>query len=147
MQILYSYFRYTGRLFLGCALFVACWNIIRASWETKKERLSFRRKYIEELVWGISPFWLHLLLSMSFCCFLCLLSAPLKWRTCGIAPIKICSSAMGSILCDDISERLKIWKSQLFWLRPYINQKELHIKCLFVFTKVLVKNKKLQTRW
>ena len=31
VQILYSYFRYTGSLFLGCALFVACCNIIRAS--------------------------------------------------------------------------------------------------------------------
>ena len=33
MQILYSYFRYNGSLFLGCA---RC-SIIRASWETKKE--------------------------------------------------------------------------------------------------------------
>ena len=72
MQILYSYFRYTGRLFLGCALFVARCNTIRTSWETKKERLSYRKKYIEEFVWGISLFWLHAL-SMSFCCFLCLL--------------------------------------------------------------------------
>ena len=67
-QILYSYFRYTGRLFLGCLHFVACCNTIRASWETKKERLSYRKKYIEEFVWGISLFWLHaliLLLSLS----------------------------------------------------------------------------------
>ena len=42
VQILYSYFRYTARLFLGCALFVARCNIIKASCETKKERLSFR---------------------------------------------------------------------------------------------------------
>ena len=32
VQILYSYFRYTGRLFLGCALFVA-----RCKGENKKE--------------------------------------------------------------------------------------------------------------
>ena len=31
VPILYSYFRYTGRLFLGCTLFVACCNSIRAS--------------------------------------------------------------------------------------------------------------------
>ena len=31
VRILYSYFRCTGRLFLGCALFVACCNSIRAS--------------------------------------------------------------------------------------------------------------------
>ena len=36
-QVLYRYFRYTGRLFLGCALFVVGWNIIRAPWEAKKE--------------------------------------------------------------------------------------------------------------
>ena len=76
MQILYSYFRYTGRLFLGYALFVARCNTIRTSWETKKKRLSYRRKCIEEFAWGISLFWLHALLSMSFCCFLRLLPPP-----------------------------------------------------------------------
>ena len=30
-------FRYTGRLFLGCAIFIARCNIIRALRETKKE--------------------------------------------------------------------------------------------------------------
>ena len=29
------YFRYTGRLFLGCVLFVARWNIIRPSWKPR----------------------------------------------------------------------------------------------------------------
>ena len=39
------YFRDTGGLFLGCALFVACCNFIRPLWETKKEeRLSYRNK-------------------------------------------------------------------------------------------------------
>ena len=42
VQILYSYFRYTGRLFLGCARFVARGNIIRTSCETKKEVFSFK---------------------------------------------------------------------------------------------------------
>ena len=50
MQILYSYFRQTGRLFFGCALCVARCNIIRASCETKKKRLSCWKKYIEESV-------------------------------------------------------------------------------------------------
>ena len=31
MRILFSYFRYTGRLFVGCAPFVACCNTIRSS--------------------------------------------------------------------------------------------------------------------
>ena len=40
--------------------------IFRASWETKKEqKLSYRKKYIEEFVWGTWLFWLHALLSMS----------------------------------------------------------------------------------
>ena len=70
----YSYFRSTSRFFLGCALFVARCNTIRASWKTKKGRLSYRQKYIEEFMWGITLFWLHALLSMSFCCFLRLLA-------------------------------------------------------------------------
>ena len=37
VQIYYSYFRYTGRDFVGCALFVACCNTTRATSETKKE--------------------------------------------------------------------------------------------------------------
>ena len=75
VQILYSYFRYTGRIFLGCALFVAHCSIIRASWKTKKEwRLSYRKKYIEEPVRGKSLFWLHVLLSvLSFATFFVLL--------------------------------------------------------------------------
>ena len=58
-----------------CALCARC-NIIRTSWETKKERLSYRKKHIEEFVQGISLFWLHPLLSMSFSCFFCLLPPP-----------------------------------------------------------------------
>ena len=83
MQILYSYFRYTGRLFFGCALFVARCNIIRASWETKnKQRLSHRKKYIEEFVWAKSLFWLHTLLSMSLSVAFFVYSLPLpKWCT------------------------------------------------------------------
>ena len=39
---------------LGCPLFVAPCDITRASWETKKEWLSYRKMYIEEFVWGTS---------------------------------------------------------------------------------------------
>ena len=39
----------------------------------KKEWLSYRKKSIEEFMWGTSLFWLHALLSMTFCCFLPLL--------------------------------------------------------------------------
>ena len=67
VQILYSYFRYADRLFLGYTLFFARCNIIRALWETKKEqRLSCRKNYIGEFVWETSLFWLRALSSMSF---------------------------------------------------------------------------------
>ena len=76
--MLYSYFIYTGKLFLRCTVFVACCNIIRALWESKKEeRLSCRKRCKEEFVWGRSLFWLHALPTMFFfCCFLRLLSFP-----------------------------------------------------------------------
>ena len=53
VQILNSYLKYPDRL---CVFLVVRCNIIRASWETKKERLNYRKKYIEEFVWGTSPF-------------------------------------------------------------------------------------------
>ena len=98
MQIWYSYLRYTGRFFLGYVLFVVQCDIIRASWETNKERLSCRKKYIEEFVWGTSLFWLHFLLSMSFFIAFFVYSLPIpKWRTCWIAPIKIYNIALVGI--------------------------------------------------
>ena len=102
MQIFHSYFRYTGILFLRCALFVACCNTIRGSWETKKERLSYRKKYIEEFVWGISLFWLHALLSMSFCCFLCLLPPTFQVTCLWNGPYKDIHIAM-DVFCVMIS--------------------------------------------
>ena len=44
VQILYSHFRYTNRLFLGCVFFIARCNIIRASRETKTESLCYKKK-------------------------------------------------------------------------------------------------------
>ena len=100
VQIVYSHLWYTGRHFLGCALFDACCNVTRATWETKKEsRLSYRKKYIEEFVWGTSLFSLHALLSMSLFMLFFVYSLPLsKWRTCWMVPIKIHNIAMEGIL-------------------------------------------------
>ena len=76
------YFRHTGRIFLRCAFFVASCNIIRASWETKKEwRMSYRKKYIEKSEWETSLFWLM----VSFLCHLFLLS----WSTLSPFPINV----------------------------------------------------------
>ena len=112
MQILYCYFRCAGRFFLGCALFVARCNTIRASWETKNERLSYRKKFIEEFVRGISLFRLHALLSMSFCCFLRLLLPHSQVMPLRNGCYKDTYIAMGGILCDGIiSKRSKTWKS------------------------------------
>ena len=65
VQILYRYFRYTDWFFLACALFIGHYNIIRASWETKMERLGYRKMCIKEFVWGKSLSWLYALPSMS----------------------------------------------------------------------------------
>ena len=85
--MLYSYFIYTGRLFFGCPLFVAHCNIMGAFCETKKERLSYRKKYIEQFVWRKSLFWLHALLSISFfiAFFVYFFPYP-KWSTCWMTP-------------------------------------------------------------
>ena len=65
-----------------------------------------KKKCIEELAWGISLFWLHVLLSVSFCYFLCLLSPPSLVTYLWNSPYKVYSIAMDDILCDDIiSER------------------------------------------
>ena len=86
---------------------------IRASWETKKERLSHRKKYIEAFVWGLSLLWLNALLSMSFFVAFFVDSLPLlKWCTCWMAPIKIHNIAMVGILPDDTMSKLsKTWQS------------------------------------
>ena len=89
VQILYSYFTYTGRLFLGCALFVARCNTIRTSWETKKERLSYRKKYIEVFVWGYHFFDYTLSILCLFSAFFHYSLLLLTWHTCGMASIKI----------------------------------------------------------
>ena len=52
---------------MGPFIFVACCNIIRALWETKKEeRLSRWKKYKEEFVRRASLFWLLTPPTMSF---------------------------------------------------------------------------------
>ena len=107
------YFRYIGRLFLRCAFFVACCNIIRASWETNKEwRLSYRKKYIEKSEWGTLFFWLV----DSFLChlFLLSLSTPSPFPSDVLAewPLSRFIILLWVIFCDDImSERSKTWKS------------------------------------
>ena len=88
VQILYSYFRCTGRLFLGCALFVARCNINRASCEI--------------------TFWLHALLTKSFFVAFFFYSLPFpKWHNCWMAPIRVHNIAMGGIRCDDVKSGQK----------------------------------------
>ena len=79
----------------------------------RNKRVSYRKKYIEEFVWGTSLYWFYALLSMTLCVAFFVYSFPLsERRTCWMAPIKRHNIAMGGTLCDDItSERSKIWKS------------------------------------
>ena len=105
VQILYSYFRYTSRLFLGCALFVARCKIIRASCETKKEILRFRENIEKNLCEGQKLFYC----TPSFLCnsLLPSLSTLFPFPS-GI----LAQWPVWMVLCDDImSEWLKIWKS------------------------------------
>ena len=70
------------------------WNV-RASWETKKERSSHRKKYIDEFVWGITFLAAYPRSYVIFFVFVAffIYSLPLiKWRTCWIVPIKIHNS-------------------------------------------------------
>ena len=114
-MFLYSYFRlYTVRLFLGCSLLVVRCNFIRALWElhenARRKDWSYRKKYIEEFVWVISLFWLHSLLSLSFCCFLHLILFPFPSDVLADIYTYI-YIAMGGILCDDIMSK---WYYTLF---------------------------------
>ena len=56
----------------------------------RKKNWRYRKKYIEKVLWGISLFWLHALLPMSFFFAFFVYSLPLpKWSTCRMASIKI----------------------------------------------------------
>ena len=107
--------------FLGCALFVPHSSTIRISWETKKERLSYRKQYIEGLVRGISLFWLHAFLSMSFSCFLRLLPPLSQMTQLWNGRYEDAYIVMGCILCGDImSKRSKIWKSIIWYYTRFL---------------------------
>ena len=64
MKILHSSFRYTDR-FLN-VFFSVLAVLLSVSRKTKKKRLSYRKKDIEEFVWEASLFWLHVLILKSF---------------------------------------------------------------------------------
>ena len=115
VQMFYSYFRFTGRHFLGCSLLMLA--VILRNQEGIKIQLQ-KKNCIEEFVWGTS------LLSMSLFIAFFVYSLPLsKWRTCWI---KIHNIAIEGILSDDIMSKLsKIWKSLKYlgnliynWLAP-----------------------------
>ena len=75
VQILYSYFRYTGMPFLGCVLFVARCNIIKASWETNNESLSLhRRTCVRNITFLTASHSFYVV----FCYFLRLLPPPFQ---------------------------------------------------------------------
>ena len=78
VQILYNSFRYAGRLFFGCDLFVARCNNIRHSCETMKERKYrvsekiYRKICVRDInfLTALPPLYVIL------CCFLRLLPSP-----------------------------------------------------------------------
>ena len=121
MQILYSYFRYTGRLFLGCALLLLPAILSELykkprwekDWSTEK-KLVKKRICVREITFltARSPF--HVI----FCCFLSLL--PFPWRTSWMTPIKIHNIAMDCILwCRKNENLLQFSTSWLASLRTW----------------------------
>ena len=115
VQIWYSYFRYTGRLFLGCALFVAVTlsqlyekRRRNKDWATEESLQKNRRFCVRDIT-----FWLHALLSMSF--FVALIVSYLsKWRTYWIVTTKI-HITIGGNLC--YAENRKISYNLILSLR------------------------------
>ena len=72
--ILYSYFRYTGRLFLGCAFFVARCNIRNQEGiKIELQKKVHRRICVRDIFLAARhPFY------VTFCCFLRLLPLPFQ---------------------------------------------------------------------
>ena len=111
-QILYSYFRYTGRLFLGCAFFIACCNyqnfVRNQEGKNELQKKVHRRICVRNITFLTvhSPFNVFLLLSLY------ILPPPSQVTPLQNDPYKDIYFAMCGILCDDIlSKRLQIWKS------------------------------------
>ena len=77
VQILYSYscFRYTGRLFRGCAFLLFAVILSGLHGKPRKNKDWVTEKYIEEFKWGTTLFWLRTSppFYVTFCCFHCLL--------------------------------------------------------------------------
>ena len=116
VQILYSYscFRYTGRLFRGCAFLLFAVILSGLHGKPRKNKDWVTEKYIEEFKWGTTLFWLCTSppFYVTFCCFHCLLPLHSEVTYLLNDPVRIHYIAMGGILCDCImSEQLNIGKS------------------------------------
>ena len=68
VQILYSHFRYTNRLFLGCVFLLLAVILSELQEKPRRKVCVTKKNYTQEFVWGTSFFWLHAL--RSICHFL-----------------------------------------------------------------------------
>ena len=102
-QILYSYFRYTGRLFLGCAFFIACCNyqnfVRNQEGKNELQKKVHRRICVRNITFLTvhSPFNVFLLLSLY------ILPPPSQVTPLQNDPYKDIYFAMCGILCVIIS--------------------------------------------
>ena len=92
------YFRYTGRLFLGCAIFVAKFNFIRAFLHTEGIKIELQKKFTQKNLCAGYPFFDCT--PLIFCCSFHLLPPFPMCRTGWMPPMKIYNIDMGGILCD-----------------------------------------------
>ena len=96
VKIWYSYFRYTGRHFLGCGIFLAV--TLLHLYEKRRRNKATEQSTQKNLCKGhpffdcTCSFLCHFLFSYSFTTF------P-KWCTYGMAPITV-NIAVGGTLCD-----------------------------------------------
>ena len=111
-QLLYSYFIYTGKLFLD-VFFLLLFVILSELREKPKSKNWVTEKSTQkDLCEGYHFFWLHVLFSMSFCRFLCALPPPSKVTYLQNDPYKDIHFVISGIMCDDImNKRSKRWKS------------------------------------
>ena len=102
MQVLYNYFRYNGKIFRGCAIFVARCYIIRAfmrnqdGMKTELQRKVKRRICVRDITTSTTC-------TTSFLCHFFLLSSSTllpKWYTYWMTPIKIHNISMSGSLSD-----------------------------------------------
>ena len=126
-----------------------------------QEWVSYRKKIMEEFPWGKSLFWLHAFLSMSFFVAFFVYSLPFpNWRTCWMVQYIILVWVVFCVIiswvngqkCENLLQFNTSWLASLrtwYYFRLYFSFNRSDFDLTLIkksHTKVLIKNKILQTR-